>query len=135
MFCDIKDQIDNQNVWDILAACVWDNSDEGREYTVKEYKRHKTWQLYGWLDDNKIAGVCGFEVHSDRVEILHIAVDSNIRNRGIGGKIIKALRETYKMPLEAETDDDAVNFYRKCGFETRALRKYDVRRWLCVLQM
>ena len=37
------------------------------------------------------------------------------------------------MAIEAETDDDAVNFYRKRGFTATATQKYNVRRWICVL--
>jgi predicted aminopeptidase len=37
------------------------------------------------------------------------------------------------MAIEAETDDDAVDFYRKRGFTTTAIQKYGVRRWTCVL--
>jgi hypothetical protein len=46
--------------------------------------------------------------------------------------MITALSETYHLPIEAETDDDAVEFYRKNGFTTTATQKYNVRRWNCV---
>jgi len=37
--------------------------------------------------------------------------------------MITALREKYRMMIEAETDDDAIDFYRKCGFKTTAIYK------------
>jgi len=132
-FINIKNQMDNPVVLNILAACVFDDSPEGMAKQVEEYRRHGSWQLYGWHEGGDILGVCGFEVHPDWVEILHIAVSEKARGRGIGGKIVKVLRDQYPMAIEAETDDDAVDFYRKCGFETTAIRKYDVRRWTCVL--
>jgi len=47
--------------------------------------------------------------------------------------MVTTLQAQFKMTIEAETDDDAVGFYRKCGFEVTAIQKYDVRRWTCVL--
>lgn len=135
MFKNIKNQINTPEVRQIMAACVFDDSPEGMDSIVKEYRRHSTWQMYGWLDGNDIIGVCGYEVHLDRVEILHIATCANARGRGIGRKMIESLRKQYNKTIEAETDDDAVDFYRKCGFETEAIRKYDVRRWICVLNV
>jgi len=133
-FIDVKDQMDNPAVLNILAACVFDNSQSGMAKQIEEYRRHGSWQLCGWVDSGDIVGICGFEVHLDWVEILHIAVLENARGRGIATKMVEALREQYKMTIEAETDNDAVDFYRKCGFKTTAFRKYDVRRWTCVLE-
>ena len=133
MFTDIKDHLDNPVVREILAECVFDNSPEGLDNKAAEYRRKESWHLYGWVEDGEILGVCGFEAHTDWVEILHIAVARHAQRHGIGGAMVRALRETYKITVEAETDDDAVEFYRKCGFETTAMQKYNVRRWVCVL--
>jgi len=133
MFINIKNQISNPEIRKVLAACVWDNSEKGMDKVEDDYKRRDDWQIYGWSEDGKIVGVCGFEVHSDWLEILHIATCESARGRGIGRLIIAELQERYSMNIEAETDDDAVDFYRKCGFEATEIRKYDVRRWACVL--
>jgi ribosomal protein S18 acetylase RimI-like enzyme len=89
--------------------------------------------FYGYFADDTLVGVCGFEEHESRVEIYHIAVAETARHKGVGGAMITALRKKYCKTIEAETDDDAVDFYRKCGFETTAIQKYNVRRWACVL--
>jgi GrpB-like predicted nucleotidyltransferase (UPF0157 family) len=39
----------------------------------------------------------------------------------------------YKLTITAETDDDAVGFYRKCGFNATAFQKHGIQRWNCVL--
>jgi ribosomal protein S18 acetylase RimI-like enzyme len=80
-------------------------------------------------------GVCSYEVHIDYVEILNIAVSEKERNHGIGRNMIDAVAKTHIMAIEAETDDDAVGFYRKCGFEASAIQKYNTRRWVCTLRM
>ena len=134
MFTDIKNEINNPAVRRIFAACVFDSSPEGVDKKIAEYNQNDNRQLYGWVEDEKILGVCGFEKHPDSVKILHIAVCASARMRGIGHSMITALQQLYDTAtIEAETDDDAVEFYKKCGFEVTAFCKYDVRRWQCVL--
>ncbi|MDR0883041.1 MAG: GNAT family N-acetyltransferase [Oscillospiraceae bacterium] len=131
-FRDIKSQLDHPIVRQIMSHCVFDGSPAGLDKEAENYRGHTQWQFYGWVENGEIVGVCGFEVHADYVEILHIAVAENARRRGIGGKMVTALWEKYKLTIEAETDDDAVDFYRKTGFETTAIQKYNVQRWTCV---
>lgn len=133
MFCDIKDQLDNLTVRAIMAASAFDPSLEAIEQKAVEFRRHESWQLYGWVENGEIIGVCGFEVHKDYVEILNIAVTESVRHHGVGSKMITALWNKYEMAIKDETDDDAVDFYRKRGFTTNAIQKYGVRRWTCVL--
>ena len=133
MFCDIKDQLDSPAVCKILSYCVFDDSPEGIAKDVAAYRRHTSRQFFGWVESDEILGVCGFEVHPDYVEILHIATAETARGRGIGGAMVIALWKKYGMPIEAETGDGAVGFYRKRGFEISAIRKYDVQRYTCIL--
>jgi ribosomal protein S18 acetylase RimI-like enzyme len=131
-FRDIKSQLDNPVVRKIMAYSAFDPTPESMDKKTEEFRRHESWQLSGWVENGEIVGVCGFEVHSGYVEILNIAVDESARGKGIGSGMVTALWKKYEMAIEAETDDDAVDFYRKMGFETTALQKYNVRRWMCV---
>lgn len=132
-FRDMKNHMANSAIQKILSYCVFDNSPEGIANKIADYQNHSSWDFYGWVENGEFLGVCGFEVHPDYVEILHISVADNARHRGIGGAMVTALQEKYGLRLEAETDDDAVDFYRKCGFGATAIKKYDVQRWICVL--
>jgi len=131
-FRNIKSQLNNPAVREIMSVCVFDNSEKGLDQVAEKYHSHAGWQFFGWVENGELLGICGFEVHTDYVEIQHIAVAKNARGKGVGGKMMTALREKYHMPIEAETDDDAMEFYRKTGFETMKIQKYDVRRWACV---
>jgi len=138
MFIDIKSQLDNPIVRQIMSACVYKNSLDAAINKLVQYLNHPTWSMYGWLENGEIIGICGFEVHqTNRVDILHIAVSGDARKRGIGSAMLTALQELFCLPLKAETDDDAVEFYRKIGFETTAFQKTkgtcSFRRWVCVL--
>ncbi len=135
-FRDIKENPENLGnpvMRGILAGCLFDGSPEGIDKVIERYRANNSQNLYCWAENGEITGVCGFEAHPGYVEVLHIAVAESRRGRGIGGKMLSELRKRYGMALEAETDDDAVGFYRKCGFKTAAFSKYNTRRYKCVL--
>ncbi len=72
-----------------------------------------------------------------RCIITHIAVHPEWRGVGIGRRLIAFVRDDLRFgQLEAETDDDAVGFYRSCGFEIEPLgEKYPgVQRYKCVVR-
>ena len=137
MLCDIKRKLGNLTVRQLVSESAWDNSAEATDKKMAEFQRRENWNLYGWLENNEILGVCGVEVYPDWVVIHNIAVDPNIRKRGIGKAMITAVQQKYKKTIKAETDDDAVGFYQKCGFETEGfMRTYndgEYKRYKCVL--
>lgn len=139
MFYDIKDQLNNINILQIMAYSLYDESIEQAKKKAKEYLSQESQKLYGWFEKDEIAGICGFIIHKEYVEILNIAVTKNLRNQGIGRNMITALRDKYNMVIEAETDDDAVNFYCKCGFKVssayRQIGDKLIKRWTCVLSI
>ena len=132
-FVDIKARLEDSAVQRIWALAVFDASAESMAREVVAYQAHSGWQFFGWFEEDSLLGICGFTVHEDYVEILHIAVAEQSQQRGIGRAMVTALRELHGLRLEAETDDDAVEFYRRCGFTTTSICKYSIRRWVCVL--
>lgn len=134
MFYDIKERIYDSVVREIMAQSSFDQSREAMDRKAEEFNRHVSWQLYGWIEDEEIVGICGFVVYRDYIEILNIAVAQYAQRKGIGSRMITELWNKYKITIKAETDDNAVDFYRKCRFSTTEISKYNVRRWTCVLK-
>ena len=114
MFLNIKDELDNPTVRTLVSGSAYDQSWDAMDRKVAEFRSREDLDLYGWIENDEFLAVCGVEIHLDWVEILNIAVNSNNRKRGIGNSMIMALQQRYKMTIKAETDDDAVGFYRKC---------------------
>ena len=85
--------------------------------------------------DNKFCGILIMEdKEGDELYLLDVAVLKDSQNQGIGRAMITYVQETYKPScIIAETDDDAVNFYRKIGFKVRSLgEKYPgIIRYKC----
>jgi N-acetylglutamate synthase-like GNAT family acetyltransferase len=134
MFINIKNRLDDPVVLQLLAASSYENSMERAVQKAEEFRSRHNWSLSGWIENGDIVGSCGYKVyHTDRVEIISIAVTENWRKRNIGSKMIAALHEEFLLPIHAETDDDAVGFYRKVGFETTECDKNGYCRYACVL--
>jgi len=91
-------------------------------------------QLFGFMKENKMIGCIGVEIHINLCEIKHIAVCPEERGNGVGSKLINfILEESSLKTIIAETDKDAVDFYRKFGFKVASLgEKYPgVERLFC----
>lgn len=101
------------------------------QYAADGYKK-----MAGYFIDGRLAGCAGVDLTDPETAVLHhLAVDPAFRHRGIGRKMIEQIMEQYSVKLlEAETDGDAVGFYRNCGFEIEDLgEKYPgVTRYLCI---
>lgn len=104
-----------------------------------KYMSSKKRVLYGYEHDGNIVGCIGIEyIESNTYEIKHIAVSPQSRESGIGEKMIQFVFTQHSIyRLQAETDKDAVGFYRKCGFTITSLgEKYPgVERFLCILEI
>ncbi|ALJ21475.1 GNAT family N-acetyltransferase [Microbacterium sp. No. 7] len=71
-----------------------------------------------------------------RIVLEYIAVDARHRGEGLGTRLVDAVRGARPgIPLVAETDDDAVDFYRALGFTVDAAprdpRWPDRQRYRC----
>jgi len=135
MFTDIKNKMNSPAVHKIIAYAAFDGSPEGVAKTVETYQHDPKLHFYAWVEGDNVLGICGYEIHAEKVEIHLIAVDENTRSRGVGGAMVTALQNKYAKYIEAETDDDAVNFYRKRGFATHEfIHERRGKRHTCVLK-
>lgn len=93
-------------------------------------------RMAGYLMDGKLVGCAGVDLSEpDRAVLHHLAVGPAHRGFGIGRKMIEGLMAMFSIQcLEAETDGDAVGFYRRCGFAVTNLgEKYPgVARYSCI---
>ncbi|WP_338131242.1 GNAT family N-acetyltransferase [Cohnella rhizosphaerae] len=83
----------------------------------------------------EIIGVIGYETDANRVAtIRHIAVHPDERGKGYGrGMVLHLLTAADPERIEAETDEEGVNFYRSIGFTVQSLgEKYPgIERFRC----
>jgi ribosomal protein S18 acetylase RimI-like enzyme len=61
--------------------------------------------------------VIAYRKEAGIIEILDLAVDPDYRSQGLGSFLIgRMIADHSPAKVTAETDDDAVDFYRKLGF-------------------
>ncbi|MFM9281860.1 GNAT family N-acetyltransferase [Paenibacillus jiagnxiensis] len=122
------------DVKQLLSYAAGSSSSERLNQILDKVYSGPDTKLYVMTDNNMVLGIIGSKRSEDFAEILHLAVDIRKRRQGIGRKMIDEWI-ALEQPLEvtAETDHDAVEFYRKYGFTIHSLgEKYPgVERFLC----
>ena len=112
-------------------------STEALEEACAHY-RSGEWTFIGWPEGVEILACAGAEqLNSGTIGIRSIAVAPAWRKRGLGRTLIDALAERAGAKrVVAETDDDAVGFYRHCGFAIEdAPPKFGRARYWCVREI
>ena len=112
-------------------------STEALEEACAHY-RSGAWTFVGWQEGEATLACAGAETLSrGTIGIRSIAVAPAWQNRGFGRTLIDALAERAgATQVVAETDDDAVGFYRRCGFAVEdAPPKFGRARYWCVREI
>jgi ribosomal protein S18 acetylase RimI-like enzyme len=86
-------------------------------------------------DKGMITGIIGIDITSPpHGWILHLAVHPDYRKHGLGKSLISQVVKKFKLEsVVLETDDDAVDFYRACGFTAVEIKSQwpGVHRYRC----
>lgn len=132
---DVTHRVNDEDVRSVLAALAW-KGPAHLDSIIRSFSDGL--RLFASYRDGKLVGVIGIDAPAEDVEVItQIAVARASRQMGIGRAMIDdAMRDLSFRVLQAETDDDAVGFYRSCGFQVRSLgEKYPgVERYLCERQ-
>ncbi|MDL0420149.1 GNAT family N-acetyltransferase [Caldifermentibacillus hisashii] len=135
MIIEINSIIPHPSVRNLLSYATSINK---VDIVYDNYIQSSNQQLFGFMKEDNIIGCIGVEINLSLCEIKHIAVSPKERGNGIGSKMINFLCEKYSFTsIIAETDTDAVEFYRNFGFKITSLgEKYPgVERFLCEFKM
>jgi ribosomal protein S18 acetylase RimI-like enzyme len=119
----------------LMAECMWAN-DEKIDNELNMYIGNDSRELLGSLINDELVGLIGIIYKStNEVELKHIAIKPNYRGKGIGSEMVNEFINTENIvKIKAETDIDAVGFYKKIGFSITSLgEKYPgVERFECI---
>ena len=130
-FADLKHRVHEPEFKRIFALSA-DKPEQSKEIITEIQKNGELW---GIVDDlEQIIGVVAFCVKDDIITIKNIATDEKRQKQGIGRAMISGVIGKYSLslPVQAEADDRAVDFYRKCEFTaTESDKKQGARRWVC----
>jgi GNAT superfamily N-acetyltransferase len=93
------------------------------QHVVQQYRDDPAAIILAAVTDSEVVGVAGYVVTDTAITLRHIATAPNVRRSGIGRRLLAAIRQAApsRLPIEAETDVDAVGFYTANGFTATSL--------------
>ncbi len=137
---DLRNRFISQQVYEIYSACMymptWEKFSEQANLLIND----DLVSILGYIHKNNIIGVLVIQKGTQqRAVIKGIAVNALYRQKGIGRQLVESVFQSFKVKsLFAETDDDAIVFYRHCGFEIEDIVKVyenkEYQRYKCTLE-
>ncbi len=120
---------------EILKDAIGNPTPEKIQDVLKMYQSPDHFMV-GYFIDLKLTALIGLLKKDQQLGILkHIAVAPDQRLHGIGRGLIQDVLRRYSLTrLQADTDQETVSFYRKCGFSCKPVSDPYNNRFQCLLQ-
>jgi len=105
--------------------------------TLETYRTDPARRVFIWEVNGEPVRAVGLVVNETSAEVLHIGTRSESTGNGHGRQLLFAAADhLYLWQLTAETDDDSVEFYRRCGFRVYETQpRAERRRFRCGLSL
>ena len=141
-----KSWLTSEEAFLIYAPCMYQPTYEDYKALMEKFLSDPSVKIFVCDMDGEKAGILVLKeteaatgsVTGVEAEILGIAVRKDLWEKGVGKEMIYQVMETEHLKrITAQTDDDAIGFYRKSGFEAeRVVVEYpngSVVRYNCSL--
>lgn len=134
--CNIREIITEPDILKLLAPSVYNPTEKRLLNRAKKYQDSENTCIYGFKHNGEYKGIIVFEISNDSAVILDIAVKPEYQGEGIGSKLVDFIFNYFNSQnITAETDDDAVGFYKKYGFIVADTKvEFDTKRYVCVCE-
>lgn len=131
---DVKESLCNKSVYSLLAPSVFNPTPERLLSRAEKYQADDNTSVYAYLESGEYKGIVVFKTEENTAEILDIAVKPGCKGKGIGSRLIDYIFSKFQVnKITAETDDDAIGFYKKYGFTVIDTRvEIYTKRYTCV---
>ena len=136
--CNNTDWLLSEEAFMLYAPCMYHPTYDHFKEQMEDYLNEQSVRIYICENRGEKAGMMVLNYSGAAAEIIGIAVTNKARCQGIGKRMIQSVLESEGLErIEAQTDDDSIGFYRKCGFtEERTAVDYpdgSVVRYNCIL--
>ena len=138
LLCEEAGWLLSEEAFSIYASCMYHPTYKDYTAQMEYYLSDTSIKVFVYEDRGRKTGMMVLRLSEDAAEIIGIAVSDNARRKGIGKQLIQRVMESENLEsVKAQTDDDSIGFYRKCGFsEERIVMEYPdgaAIRYNCVL--
>ena len=125
--------------YEIYQDCMYRPTEDRFRRKMEGYLADPGVRIWACRRDASTVGLAVVATGAETAELLGIAVARPLRRQGRGSCLLRSLALAVSpKPLLAETDADAVDFYRRCGCQITAFAEtYDgqpVTRYRCLLK-
>ena len=117
-----SDWLFSKEAFTIYASCMYRSTFEAYQAQMARYVSDPSVKVFVCERKRKAVGILVLSQSDSDATILGIAVSEKDRRQGIGRHMIRRAMECEQLDrIHAQTDDDAIGFYRKCGFSERRI--------------
>lgn len=134
-----KSILKNSDLLAVLGESVYNPTEESLIIRADKYIMNPNIAVYAYKENDTYKGIIVIDISNmNAIEILNIAVSASFQKSGIGSSLIyHCINMYHPNEIIAETDDDAIEFYKKFGFHILSLGdKYRVgiMRYQCTFE-
>lgn len=137
MLQSVTEQVRDQRVAALVELAVFPDPEQV-EQALAFYEQNEQAELLAYIEQGEMLGVVGFKPSGEKeITITHIAVDPGSRGLGYGrGMLLDLMVRERPERVIAETDEEAVDFYRSVGFSVIGLggSSSGLERFRCVYE-
>ncbi|MEW9700523.1 GNAT family N-acetyltransferase [Paenibacillus sp. SI8] len=138
MLINVKSRLQESQIQELLSYSIFPDP-EALESIIQQYDADADMWLFAYESEDVMVGIIGFRLNeAQEMTLTHLAVEPESRGVGFGrGMILEIIEEMSPARIVAETDEEAVDFYRSIGFVINSLgEKYPgVERFLCTYEI
>ena len=136
--CVDKDWLLSEGAFVLFASCMYQPRYENFKKQMEDLISDPSVRVYVCESQGKKTGMVVLRISDSAAEIIGIAVSEKKRRQGTGRYLVRYVMKSEGLErINAQTDDDSIGFYRKCGFtEERIVVDYpdgSAVRYNCVL--
>ena len=135
-FLNAKNSLQDKEICALLAPSVFEPTPERLADRAERYIKDADTSVYAGSVSGEYKGIVVFKITGNSAEILDIAVKEEDRGKGIGTAFLDFIFSRFDITeITAETDDEAVEFYKKYGFRIAGTKmKFNTVRYICVCE-
>ena len=134
--CDIKEKLSDSAILHLLDPSVFNPTPERLLIRAKKYQADDKTSVFAYSENGEYKGIIILKIEDNTAKILDIAVKPEYQGQRIGSRLIDYIFSKFAVnKITAETDDDAIGFYKKYGFTVTDTKvNHDTKRYVCVCE-
>lgn len=134
--CDVKEITTEPDILKLLAPSVYNPTQERLQNRAKKYQEDENSNIYACKEDGEYKAIIVFKIVNNSAAIHDIAVKPEYQGQGIGSILIDFIFDRFEVDnITAETDGDAIGFYKKYGFTVAETKvESDTKRYVCICE-